>query len=116
MVDELSNREHSLHQELKERRRIEERLSEMAHFDPITNLPNRLSFDNQIERVLRNQKYDGSKFALMYIDLDNFKYVNDTFGHHVGDLLLARTGERLRKSLRRADFIARPGATSSWSS
>lgn len=109
MVDELSNREHSLHQELKERRRIEERLSEIAHFDPITHLPNRLSFENQIERVLLNHKYEDSKFALMYIDLDNFKYVNDTFGHHVGDLLLARTGERLRKSLRRADFIARLG-------
>lgn len=109
MVDELSHREYSLHQELKERRRVEEKLSEMAHFDLITNLPNRISFESQIERALLNYKYDESKFALMYIDLDNFKYVNDTFGHHVGDLLLARTGERLRKSLRHADFIARLG-------
>lgn len=109
MIDELSHREYSLHQELKERRSIEEKLSEIAHFDPITQLPNRHSFDNHIDRVMLNYKYDLEKFALMYIDLDNFKYVNDTFGHHVGDLLLARIGERLRKSLRQADYVARLG-------
>jgi len=109
MIEELSHREDSLNQELKERRHIEEKLSEIAHFDPVTNLPNRHSFDNQIDRVLLNYKYDHEKFALMYIDLDNFKYVNDTFGHHVGDLLLARIAERLRKSLRHEDFVARLG-------
>jgi diguanylate cyclase (GGDEF)-like protein len=109
MVEELSRREHSLQQELKERRHIEEKLSEIAHFDPITNLPNRHSFENQLDRVTLNYKYDLEKFALLYIDLDNFKYVNDTFGHHVGDLLLARIGERLRKSLRQADYVARLG-------
>lgn len=109
MIEELSQREVSLQKELSERRRIEEKLSEIAHFDPITNLPNRHSFENQIERVLLNHKYDHNKFALMYIDLDNFKYVNDTFGHHLGDLLLARIGERMRKSLRQSDFVARLG-------
>jgi diguanylate cyclase (GGDEF)-like protein len=109
MVEKLSHRENSLQVELNERRHIEEKLSEIAHFDPITNLPNRHSFDNQIARVLLNHKYDLEKFALMYIDLDNFKYVNDTFGHHLGDLLLSRIGERLRKSLRQGDFVARLG-------
>ncbi|MEO8332848.1 MAG: EAL domain-containing protein [Gallionella sp.] len=109
MIEELSHREDSLHKELKERRHIEERLSEIAHFDPVTHLPNRHSFNNQIDRALLNHKYDLEKFALMYIDLDNFKYVNDTFGHHVGDLLLARIGDRLRKSLRQGDFVARLG-------
>lgn len=109
MVEKLSQREDSLHVELNERRHIEEKLSEIAHFDPITNLPNRHSFDNQIARVLLNYKYDSEKFALMYIDLDNFKYVNDTFGHHLGDLLLSRIAERLRKSLRQVDFVARLG-------
>ena len=109
MIDELSHREYSLHQELKERRRIEARLSQIAHYDSVTHLPNRHSFNGQIDRALLNHKYDHEKFALMYIDLDNFKYVNDTFGHHVGDLLLARIAERLRKSLRQEDFVARLG-------
>jgi diguanylate cyclase (GGDEF)-like protein len=109
MLDELSKRENSLHQELKERRRIEERLSEIAHFDSVSNLPNRNSFNSQIDRALINYKYDLEKFALMFLDLDNFKYVNDTFGHHAGDLLLARVAERLRGSLRQEDYIARLG-------
>ncbi|MFZ5524009.1 MAG: bifunctional diguanylate cyclase/phosphodiesterase [Pseudomonadota bacterium] len=109
MVEKLSHRENSLQIELNERRHIEEKLSEIAHFDPITNLPNRHSFDNQIARVLLNYKYDLQEFALMYIDLDNFKYVNDTFGHHLGDLLLSRIAERMRKSLRQGDFVARLG-------
>lgn len=109
MLDELSKRENSLHQELKERRLIEERLSEIAHFDSVSNLPNRNSFNSQIDRALINYKYDLEKFALMFLDLDNFKYVNDTFGHHAGDLLLARVAERLRGSLRQEDYIARLG-------
>lgn len=109
MVDELSHRELSLQQELKERRRIEAKLSQIAHFDTITNLPNRHSFNSQIEKALINYKYDLARFALMYIDLDNFKYVNDTFGHHIGDLLLASVGERLLKTLRKDDFVARLG-------
>jgi len=109
MVEKLSRRENSLQIELNERRHIEEKLSEIAHVDPVTNLPNRHSFDNQIARVLLNFKYDLEKFALMYIDLDNFKYVNDTFGHHLGDLLLSRIAERMRKSLRQGDFVARLG-------
>src|SRR5450759_507333 len=109
MLDELSKRENSLHQELKERRRIEGRLSEIAHFDSVSNLPNRYSFNSQIDRALINFKYDLEKFALMFLDLDNFKYVNDTFGHHAGDLLLARVAERLRGSLRQEDYIARLG-------
>lgn len=109
MLDELSKREDSLQQELKERRLIEERLSVIAHFDPVSNLPNRNSFNSQIDRALINYKYDLAKFALMFIDLDNFKYVNDTFGHHAGDLLLARVAERLCESLRKEDFVARLG-------
>ncbi len=109
MAGELSQRDDSLQQELKERRRIEAKLSQIAHFDTITNLPNRHSFNSQIDRALINYKYDLEKFALLYIDLDNFKYVNDTFGHHVGDLLLASIGERMVKTLRKEDFVARLG-------
>jgi diguanylate cyclase len=109
MLDELSKRENSLHQELEERRRIEKRLSEIANFDAVSNLPNRNSFNSQIDRALINYKYNLEKFALMFLDLDNFKYVNDTFGHHAGDLLLARVAERLRGSLRQEDYVARLG-------
>ena len=109
MMDELTHRDQSLQQELKERRRIEAKLSQLAHFDTITALPNRHSFNSQIDKALINYKYDLEKLALIYIDLDNFKYVNDTFGHHIGDLLLARLGERLIKTLRKEDFVARLG-------
>ncbi len=109
MIDELSRRDFSLNQELKERRNIEARLSQIAHFDPVTQLPNRHSFNNQIDRALVNHKYDQEEFALLYIDLDNFKYVNDSFGHHIGDLMLAKVAERLRNSLRLEDFVARLG-------
>lgn len=109
MIGELSQREESLRQEFKERRRVEDKLSETAHFDSITHLPNRHSFDIRINEYLLNHKHDLKKLALMYIDLDNFKYVNDTFGHHLGDLLLVKIAERLCKSLRQADFVARLG-------
>ncbi|MFZ2540194.1 MAG: EAL domain-containing protein, partial [Gallionella sp.] len=109
MLDELSRRELSLHEELKERRHIEERLSEIAHFDPVTRLPNRNSFNSQIDRALLNYKYEHEKFALLFLDLDNFKYVNDTFGHHAGDLVLLNVAERLRGLLRQEDFVARLG-------
>jgi len=109
MVVEISNREDSLNAELSERRKIEAKLSRMANFDAVTNLPNRHSFNNQIERALLNYKYEHERFALFFIDLDNFKFVNDTFGHQAGDMLLSTVAERLRHSLRAEDFIARLG-------
>jgi diguanylate cyclase (GGDEF)-like protein len=109
MVQEISKREDSLNAELTERRKIEAKLSRMANFDAVTNLPNRHSFNNQIERALLNYKYEHERFALFFIDLDNFKFVNDTFGHQAGDLLLSTVAERLRHSLRAEDFIARLG-------
>jgi diguanylate cyclase len=109
MVQEISKREASLNSELTERRRIEDRLSRIANFDAITNLPNRHSFNNQIDRALLNYKYDRERFALFFIDLDNFKFVNDTYGHHAGDLLLSIVAERLRNVLRTDDFVARLG-------
>lgn len=109
MAHEISKRESSLNAELIERRRIEEKLSKMANFDAVTGLPNRHSFNNQIERALLNYKYENECFALFYIDLDNFKFVNDTFGHQAGDCLLSTVAERLRFSLRAEDFVARLG-------
>lgn len=109
MVREISQREDSLNAELKERRHIEDRLSKIANFDAVTHLPNRHSFNNQIDRALLNYKYEHERFALFFIDLDNFKFVNDTFGHQAGDLLLATVAERLRNSLRAEDFVARLG-------
>lgn len=109
MVQEISQREDSLNAELKERRKIEAKLSKIANFDTVTNLPNRHSFNNQIDRALLNYKYEHERFALFFIDLDNFKFVNDTFGHQAGDLLLATVADRLRSSLRAEDFVARLG-------
>ncbi len=109
MVQEITKRESSLNDELKERRSIEAKLSKMANFDAVTNLPNRHSFNNQIDRALLNFKYEHERFALFFIDLDNFKFVNDTYGHQAGDLLLSTVAERLLGTLRSVDFVARLG-------
>lgn len=109
MLDELSQRDSSLKNELQERRHVEMKLSELVNIDPVTKLPNRNAYNNQINKLLLDYKQEQEKFALMFLDLDNFKYVNDTFGHQAGDLLLAQTAERLRHSLRHEDFLARLG-------
>ncbi len=86
-----------------------EKLKEMAHFDNLTKLPNRsyfyMAFDNEINRAKRNKK----KFALLFIDLDGFKAINDTYGHNVGDLLLIEVAHRLKSTIRISDTVARLG-------
>jgi diguanylate cyclase (GGDEF)-like protein len=86
----------------------EARISHLARFDELTGLPNRVNFRNEIGRVLSGA---GSTplFALLFIDLDQFKQVNDTLGHPCGDKLLCQVAERLREMLRADDFVARFG-------
>src|SRR3990167_4948462 len=84
-------------------------LKHLAHHDILTQLPNRLQFDAEIKRVIAHTKRHQHIFALLFLDLDNFKYVNDKFGHDVGDLLLKSVAKRLKACLREEDFIARMG-------
>lgn len=84
-------------------------LSRMAYFDPLTGLANRRRFQEQIEAALERSRRMGSEVALMLVDVDNFKQVNDRFGHEAGDRLLVGIADRLRACLRQTDSIAREG-------
>jgi diguanylate cyclase (GGDEF)-like protein len=86
-----------------------EQLSEQAFTDPLTGLPNRGLFLDRLQQAILSARRSREPFALLFMDLDRFKDVNDTLGHHVGDLLLKQVAARLREKLRASDTIARMG-------
>jgi diguanylate cyclase (GGDEF)-like protein len=97
-------------EDITERRNAEARIIHLARYDELTSLPNRVNFRDEIERLLAvSQGHGGSLSALLFIDLDQFKQVNDTLGHPCGDRLLCAVADRLRDMLPPEDFIARFG-------
>lgn len=92
-----------------ERKRAQSRLSELAHYDQLTGLPNRAFFMRKLTSATKRGCGDESRFALLYLDLDGFKQVNDTLGHSAGDKVLVETAKRLQSTLRDSDIIARLG-------
>jgi diguanylate cyclase (GGDEF)-like protein len=96
-------------EDITERRNAEARISHLARFDELTALPNRVNFRDEIERLLRAPREADQLSALLFVDLDQFKQVNDTLGHPCGDQLLCAVAERLRDMLRPEDFVARFG-------
>ncbi len=87
----------------------EEKLDQLAHYDALTRLPNRLLFNSRLAHAIRRAEREQNSVAVMFIDLDHFKIVNDTLGHPAGDRLLQQVGNRLGGCLRRQDTIARLG-------
>ena len=87
----------------------EARIAHMAFHDGLTGLANRQLFEETLELALERARRDRSVVAVLFLDLDNFKQVNDTFGHHAGDLLLTEVAQRLRDSTRGTDLVARQG-------
>ncbi|MBV8636147.1 MAG: diguanylate cyclase, partial [Burkholderiaceae bacterium] len=79
----------------------------LAYHDSLTGLPNRLLFLERLDHAIARHNKLGKRFALMFVDLDRFKPVNDAWGHHVGDLLLIAVAKRLRQAMRRTDMLAR---------
>lgn len=87
----------------------ETRLRVMAHYDSLTGLPNRVLFSDRLQQAMALSRRQGSKLAVVYIDLDEFKPVNDAFGHDAGDQLLIEIASRMRAVLREEDTLARLG-------
>jgi diguanylate cyclase (GGDEF)-like protein len=96
-------------EDITERRNAEAKITHLARYDELTGLPNRVNFRDEIERLLAASRGSTLSSALHFIDLDQFKQVNDTLGHPCGDRLLCMVADRLREMLRPDDFIARFG-------
>jgi diguanylate cyclase (GGDEF)-like protein/PAS domain S-box-containing protein len=92
---------------ISERKRAENKLKYLAHHDILTNLPNRLLFNDRLTLELARAKRNGTEFCVMMLDLDAFKEINDTYGHHTGDLMLREVARRLKECLRESDTAAR---------
>ena len=92
-----------------ERSAAERRIQQLAHYDELTGLPNRLRFNQALEDALRETAHSAQPLALLFVDVDRFKNVNDTLGHDMGDRLLKEVAGRLRRCLRAGDVLARFG-------
>jgi len=108
-VVDLAALNQALQLEVAERRNAEKQLARMAHHDPLTGLPNRLLLRDRFEVAAANARRNHTGLGLLLIDLDEFKQVNDTFGHEAGDELLTAVGEKLRACVRESDTVARLG-------
>jgi diguanylate cyclase (GGDEF)-like protein len=105
----VQTRTTELQAEVNERRSAEARLDHLAHHDPLTGLPNRLMFAEQLKKSISNTARGERRLAVLFIDLDRFKEVNDTLGHSFGDKLLVDVTHRLVTRLRAGDSLARIG-------
>ena len=99
----------SVFSDITHRKQSEDRLQFMANHDTLTKLPNRALLQERIEHALRVAQRNRTQIGIFFIDLDRFKVINDTLGHHAGDMLLQETAIRLRECLRDSDTIARQG-------
>ena len=109
LLDVLGQRNSQLEAEVAERKRLEELARHQAGHDPLTGLPNRLLFMDRLSQAVSRSERRQDRFALLYIDLDGFKPVNDRYGHLAGDLTLKQIGTRLVQSVRQSDTSARIG-------
>lgn len=100
---------YGISREITERKKMQDQVRQLAFYDPLTQLPNRHLLYDRLNQAMANTKRNGAYGAVMFIDLDNFKPINDTHGHIAGDLLLIEVAQRLKKCVRETDTIARFG-------
>ena len=96
-------------QDITELKQYAQKIEQMAYFDALTQLPNRRMLHDRLSHVMASSKRNGFYCALMFIDMDNFKPLNDRYGHVAGDLLLIEVATRLTACVREADTVARFG-------
>ncbi len=106
---ELARANHGLEMEVAERRIVEQRVTHMAHHDVLTGLPNRTLLTDRVDQAIARANRSGGKLAVLFLDLDRFKNINDSLGHSVGDQLLQAVSKRLSACLRNEDTAARLG-------
>ncbi|MEY4593115.1 MAG: hypothetical protein RIR18_2010 [Pseudomonadota bacterium] len=99
----------AVHHDISQRKMLEEELSQLAHFDHLTCLPNRALFLDRLGRAMSESRRDQHRFAVFFVDLDGFKSINDAFGHRVGDGVLEEIAKRLMSCIRESDTVARFG-------
>lgn len=109
MIEQIQRRDAALSRELAERKRAEDQLDHQAHHDSVTGLPNRYFFNRHALELRKMRSQRDARLAVIFVDLDNFKLVNDNFGHPVGDALLVGVSQRLKSILRANDIVARLG-------
>lgn len=93
--------------DVTEKKKTEKRIMELAYFDAITGLPNRTFFLDRLNQVIKHSTRTNEEFAVLFLDLDRFKTINDSLGHSVGDELLKHVGKLLKKCVRESDVVAR---------
>ncbi|MEN8168714.1 MAG: diguanylate cyclase [Pseudomonadota bacterium] len=108
-TDELATTNHKLRTEIEERIQTQQKLSHQASHDSLTGLPNRAFFTEQLTNSLAHAQRRQNLLALLFMDLDGFKQVNDTYGHEAGDKLLIEVSRRVQAAIRREDVVARMG-------
>ncbi len=99
----------TIYTDITERKRAEAEIEHLAHHDMLTGLANRFSLDARLQQSLADSRRNGHGLAVLFLDLDRFKHINDSLGHQVGDQLLRQVAERLRTTVRDADIVARQG-------
>ncbi|WP_234400134.1 putative bifunctional diguanylate cyclase/phosphodiesterase [Shewanella marina] len=105
----LTTQNELLHDEIQKRKASEQKLAYQASHDELTGLSNRTYSIERLRQAIAQSQLNHTQILVMFLDLDNFKQINDTLGHHAGDTLLQKTGERLLKSVRKTDTVARLG-------
>ncbi|MDF2869163.1 MAG: rane protein containing diguanylate cyclase domain [Anaerocolumna sp.] len=106
---ELSCKYNELNEKNLELQDNEDKLFHLAHFDMVTELPNRMAIIEKIQELIKRSKSEEVSFYIAFIDIDSFKKINDTMGHHIGDLFLEKAAERFKASLHKDDMIGRIG-------